>query len=52
MVGQHPVREYPLVDLAHLPWPGYHAAAVDHRLSRYAARYSSISNSAASLVVP
>ena len=31
MVGQEPVGEDALVDLAHLPGPGEHAAAVDHR---------------------
>ena len=31
VVGEHPVGEDPLVDLAHLPGPGDHAAAVDHR---------------------
>src|SRR3954470_5728164 len=30
-VGEHPVGEHPLVDLAHLPGPGNDAAAVDHR---------------------
>ncbi len=31
VVGEHPVREDALVDLAHLPRPGDDAAAVDHR---------------------
>ena len=31
VVGEHPVGEDALVDLAHLPGPGDHAAAVDHR---------------------
>ena len=31
VVGEHPVGEDPLVDLAHLPGAGDHAAAVDHR---------------------
>ena len=30
VVGEHPVGEYPLVDLSHLPGPGDHAEAVDH----------------------
>src|SRR6201999_1658320 len=30
VVGKHPVGEYPLVDLSHLPGAGDHAEAVDH----------------------
>ena len=53
VVGEHPVGEDALVDLAHLPGAGDHAAAVDHRRARPSpARYSSISSSAASLVAP
>src|SRR4029077_8149898 len=29
LVGEHPVGEYPLIDLSHLPRPGDHSAAVD-----------------------
>jgi hypothetical protein len=31
VVAQHPMREDALVDLAHLPGPRDHAAAIDHR---------------------
>src|SRR6185312_15403583 len=31
LVGEHPMGEYPLVHLSHLPGAGDHAEAVDHR---------------------
>ena len=45
VVGEHPVGEDALVDLAHLPGPGDHAAAVDHR--RHAERRRGTPRSAA-----